>query len=317
MTDIVQPSPHPSTARSYVVAGAIKYAGGSESWIVPDTKDHFATYITDLNDGPLDAFSGSWSSSSLDVTINTGEGYVVGKYLARDTTTTVTLAASTTDQTVYVGYPADSADSVIIGLSGDFGADHEKTPLYTFDTDGSGVTNATDERVTSEPSSTFTVEDNDTVQGNDASVLDFKSNLSVNYSSGEAEISIDQGPGSGLDADTWDGDDQSDFRQQKPNLHFKGSRIPDGEHVYQIISAGSNDLKIWLWGCMRDDFTTHTDLRISVYDSSGTLLDDTSSKRTTGTPINVFTGDTEYEFRLRNNTGGEVKATGYIGYTIE
>lgn len=94
----------------------------------------------------LKAFSESHSSSSFDVTIEGGEAFVVGAYLAIDTQTTVTLSSSTNNQTVYLGWTKGKQDDVKIGKSGAFASDDRKIPIWDFDTDGSGVTSSTDRR---------------------------------------------------------------------------------------------------------------------------------------------------------------------------
>lgn len=148
MTDWVEPSP--GTAESYQTSGAIRYAAATAAaadagWVADTNTDYFAAEAG-ATGTPLNAFAESHSGTSMDVTIDTGEACISGKWLARDTTTTVTLAASTLNQTVYAGWPASTGDSVIVGLEGDFPTNHGKTPIWTFDTDGSGVTAATDER---------------------------------------------------------------------------------------------------------------------------------------------------------------------------
>ncbi len=132
--------------RSRAAATAIQFGGGSEGWVVPSSDRVMEDPEGDLVSGALNAFAESHSSSSFDVTIDTGEALVGGAWLARDTTTTVTLASSTAGQTVYVGWGDSQTDTVIIGKSGAFESNDKKIPIWTFDTDGSGVTSASDER---------------------------------------------------------------------------------------------------------------------------------------------------------------------------
>lgn len=145
MTDKVYNS-YSRTWRSRGAATAIQYGGGSDGWVVPSTQRLMEDPEGNLATGALNAFAETHSATSFDVTIDTGEALVGGAYLARDTTTTVTLSSSTTGQTVYVGWGDSQTDTVIIGKSGAFGANDRKIPIWTFDTDGSGVTSATDER---------------------------------------------------------------------------------------------------------------------------------------------------------------------------
>lgn len=127
------------------------YRGGS-NWVVPGTDDpgNIATDNSDIDATALDGFTQSSGSGSLDVTINPGQGYVGGTWLARDVSTTVTLDASTDGQEVFVGPDVDSNNAVIIGKSGAFDADDPKTKLHEFDTDSNGVTAVRDRRTLSE-----------------------------------------------------------------------------------------------------------------------------------------------------------------------
>lgn len=141
MTDKV----FPSNARDItetILGNLMRYAGGSDpGWVVPSG-------TAKLADSARNGFGETHSSSSYDVTIDTGEAFVHGIWVDRDTTTTVTLAASTADQTVYVGVDTSQQNKIIIGLASDFSADDPKMEIWSFDTDGSGVTSATDERYT-------------------------------------------------------------------------------------------------------------------------------------------------------------------------
>lgn len=104
----------------------------------------------DLTESNYNAFAETHSASSYDVTIDAGEAFVFGSWLAIDVSTTVTLSASTTNQMVYVGWNKDGANDVIIGTASDFasasGDADQKIPIWEFDTDGSGVTAARDQR---------------------------------------------------------------------------------------------------------------------------------------------------------------------------
>jgi len=151
MSDRVNPSLD-AQAGSRLTAGAIRFAAaaGEDGWVVPAADspllaDQVVTKsITTAN---LNAFDETSSGSSLDVDIDGGEAFVGGHYVVRDTTTTVTLDASTNDQDVFVGVDLDAGDTPIIGTSGDFDSDEPKIKLWTFDTDGSGVTSVRDQRV--------------------------------------------------------------------------------------------------------------------------------------------------------------------------
>lgn len=141
MTDKVVPSQ--GEASSQLTSGVIRY-GAQANWVVPAGDDYLAAFAG-LSGTPLDGYEETHSSSSLDLSIDTGECFVGGRWAARDTSTSVTLSASTDNQTVYIGWAASTADTVIIGLdsafsSGDAG---RRMPLYECDTDGDGITNIT------------------------------------------------------------------------------------------------------------------------------------------------------------------------------
>lgn len=147
MTDKVIPSPS-GDSNGYIVARIIEFAGGSSGWIQESSTALLADNDTDLDQTavPLNAFGESHSASSFDVTIDTGEGFIGGSWVARDTTTTVTLASDTTGQSVYAGWDHDATETMIIGTDSAFGAQDPQLEIWTFDTDGSGVTSATDQR---------------------------------------------------------------------------------------------------------------------------------------------------------------------------
>jgi len=151
MTDVVEPS-NDRVPADPSVARARQRAGGRESYVAksgePLLKDEAGDFNPNdsLGSGASNEFAQTSSGSSLDVTIEGGEAVVEGAILARDTQTTVTLTASTNNQTVYLGYDRDLNDTVIIGLDADFAAEDRRMPIFDFDTDGSGVTGVTDRR---------------------------------------------------------------------------------------------------------------------------------------------------------------------------
>lgn len=122
---------------------------GSDGWVMPATGTLIADDISSLAAGPYNAFNHT-GSTNLDVTIANGEAMISGSPTARDTSTTYTLAASTSGQTVYVGYEPATNAGVVIGKSGDFTADARKIPIWEFDTQSSSVSSATDRRVIDE-----------------------------------------------------------------------------------------------------------------------------------------------------------------------
>lgn len=146
---------HPSnnrTAESFKTAVGFAHAGGLEEGYIVDGAEPTEVSEQDsaIDETQLNAFAESHSADSYDVTIDPGEAFVWGAWVAKDTPTNVTVAASTADQTIYVGWNRNSPDDVIIGLASAFDAGTEdedmKIPLFDVDTDGSGVTSVTDRR---------------------------------------------------------------------------------------------------------------------------------------------------------------------------
>lgn len=205
MVDKVNPSFH-RPGKGHETATAIAKAGGGAPWVVPSTDVYLADEDVDLDETAMNAFAESHSGTSYDVTIDPGEAFLEGAWVARDSPTTVTLSASTNNQTVFVGWDRDAGDTVIIGTSGAFGANDPKTAVWEFDTDGSGVTAARDQR-----------------------------NLDVYR---VAQQHVEQGPGSGLNADKVDNKDFSEIIPSGTITIWSGSisNIPAG----WVLCDGNN-----------------------------------------------------------------------------
>lgn len=141
MVDSVHPTQE--DASSHITSGAIKWAASTD-WVVPSGDDYLAAF-DGLSGTPLNGFEESHAADSFDVTIDTGEAFVGGRWMARDVTTTVTLASGTNNQTVYAGWESSAANSVVIGLDSAFSStdDGRRTPIWEFDADGSGTTSST------------------------------------------------------------------------------------------------------------------------------------------------------------------------------
>lgn len=133
------------TIRNREVSAAIRYGGGTDGWIASADERLVEDSEGDLAAGPLAAFDHA-GSNGLDVTIDTGEALVEGAYLATDDQHTVSLTASTADQTVYVGWRDGAADTIVVGLDTAFAGPDHRIAAWSFDTDGSGVTAVVDER---------------------------------------------------------------------------------------------------------------------------------------------------------------------------
>ena len=156
MTDRASPGAKGSIIRN-VEMGEIYGTLGWNKVIEASDPSRSAQNDSDIDETAFNEFAATYSSTSLTVTIDPGEAFVDG-WVARDVSTDVTLDASTSGQTVYVGWDhtaiydssthttRDEADTAIIGLESDFNALDPKLELWTFDTDADGVTNAVDER---------------------------------------------------------------------------------------------------------------------------------------------------------------------------
>lgn len=145
MTDSVNISPG-HVGRPRENARTFNRAPHSDGWIVPNTDTLLADVRSELSAGPYNAFAESHSSSSYDVTIDTGEAVVGGVSLARDVTTTVTIDANVSAQAVYLGWSESSQDTIVIGKDAAFASSNPRIKIWEFDSDGSGVTASTDYR---------------------------------------------------------------------------------------------------------------------------------------------------------------------------
>jgi len=150
MTEKANPSPS-RPADAFATAGAIAYGGSIDGFIVDAAEPTaISTQDGEINEALFDTFSQSSSNSSLTVSISGGEAFVFGAWLAIDTTSTVTLEADTPDQTVFIGWNKNASNDVIIGLESAFAVGptdaDQRIPLYTFDTDSTGVIDVTDQR---------------------------------------------------------------------------------------------------------------------------------------------------------------------------
>lgn len=289
MTDIVEPSQ--GEASSYQTSGAIKWAAHGD-WIVPGNQDYLAS-VAGLTGTPLNAFGESHSASSYDVTIDTGESFIGGRWAARDAQTTVTLSSSTTGQVVYAGWAKASGDTVIVGKSGAFSSDDRKVAIWEFDSDGSGVTAARDRRPLGEQ---------------------------TNVTNARYETS--DGSGATVDnAAALGGDDASQYVQvSRETAALPMAEIPAGEDAIalQMYVPDSKTLKIWRAGVIDQNASTlPSGLNIEVYNRlDSAIVISKNSKHSEGTPLATH----DYgavEMRVHNGTGSEVNASGYVTYSLE
>lgn len=255
MTQQVHPTQ--GEASSQLTSGAIKWATLSD-WIVPSGTDYLASFAG-LTGTPLNGFQESHTASSLDVTVDTGEAFVGGRWCAKDTQTTVTLAASTTNQTIYLGWASGSANTVVIGLDSAFSAsdDGRRTQLYECDTDGSGVTAVRSVHETEPihphaataddlggvgPEQFARLDQNETVNGswayaadillNNNSLLDVHSVQSgetdarLNLNAGGADLALQTGGGGSGLVQVWDNSNTSSIAQFNEG---GGVKFPNGD----------------------------------------------------------------------------------------
>lgn len=150
MTDAVVLSPN-RAVESKPVTSAIAHGAASDGWVVPAGEANYSVTVTHdgFNNTTLNGFDITTATDSLTVTIDTGEAYIGGSWCARNTTTDVTLTASTTS-TIYIGYSIEQPNDLIVGLDGAFDAEPavRRLTLFTVTTDDVGVPsgNTTDER---------------------------------------------------------------------------------------------------------------------------------------------------------------------------
>lgn len=130
----------------------------TDGWIVSTTNPTLSSQrYTSLDETAFNEFDASYTVDSLTVTIGPGEAFVDG-WFARDEPSDIELAAGTEGQTVVIGWDPDAiyddqqhdvrddADRVIISLESETDPMHPTTPIFTFKTDASGVTDAVDHR---------------------------------------------------------------------------------------------------------------------------------------------------------------------------
>lgn len=195
MTDNVSPSRN-GTIYSYFLARSIhEHASIPTGWIVPEGETVLADHAdASVVDAPYGAFR-YYADNGLEVTINHGEAFIGGAWLARDDRTTLTLAENTDNQTVYVGWRNDDGNRVIIGRETAFKDADIKLPIYTFHTNSTEVYDWTDERQIGRPDGgpgEVAISDDGNQVIATADAIDFRADLDVATSGSTAEVSIAQ-----------------------------------------------------------------------------------------------------------------------------
>jgi len=193
---------------AFETAGAIAYGGSQCGFVVPtDDPTPMSVHDLSIDESSLNEFEQISSPSTLDVTIDPGEAIVFGSWVAKDTETSLTLDADTQNQVIYVGWNKDGTDDIIVGFEEDFdlasGTADAKIELWEFDTDGTGIEGVTDLRSIGYSQGQETFIDDVTLQAN---LFDENGSPIWDNENGFIPASqIQQGAGSGLDADTVDG----------------------------------------------------------------------------------------------------------------
>lgn len=237
-------------AEAFKTAGAIAYGGVTDEGFISPANSPTEISVQDggINEGQLNAFDETSSGSSLDVTIDGGEAFVFGSWLAIDSSTTVSLDADTDEQTVSVGWNKNGSDDVIVGLDAAFssasGDADQKIPLFSFDTDDSGVTNVVDERSFDQIAASSVEQgagsglDADTVDGQEAAALG--ANAGDNLSKSGNTLDVVDGSGSGLDADTVDGLEAGAFVEESGDT-MTGDLDMDSNEVVGLNQPTQDD----------------------------------------------------------------------------
>lgn len=156
MTERVLPGA--SGSNLYGIEMAEAWGQYSDGWIVPATDPtKSAQRYEDIDETVFTAFEVTYSSESLTVEIGPGEAFVDGLVML-DETREVTLEANTQEQEVAIGWDPDAvyhsdehdtrdeADRVLVELASAIDADDPSVVIWSFDTDGSGVVEARNER---------------------------------------------------------------------------------------------------------------------------------------------------------------------------
>jgi len=334
MTDKVNPSQF-RPAEAFKTAGAIAYGGhGGGGFISP------AASPTDISvqDGGIDetvlnAFAQTSSASSFDVTIDPGEAFVFGSWLAIDTSTTVTLASSTTGQTVYVGWNKDGTNDVIIGLSSAFdnasGNTDERIPLFTFDTDGSGVTSVTDERTIGQSP---TVESDLDIPNDTAALFGDDGDFSIEYDSVSDELELTDEINNTI-KQTWD--KSGDVHIPNGALNFRNNNSIDSSGTESIAFDGTGrvdipngDLRLATGQAIEDGSGTK---RLDINNSNSVLRDDEGRSIFAGAngvssyafsysnqPVKIYDSEGDYTaVKYETDTSAGVLRTPNAGMRVE
>jgi len=183
MTDVVLPSRDRVALANAAAASSFE---GSFQRIVPDTERALELPTTGLTSGALGAFdlvSVDSTGDPAEVTIDTGEAFIAGSYLARDTQTQASTSAASYPVTFAVGWEHDAADGVVVQGVDDFRDRDRYLELFKIDSSG----NSTDLRqfglaspdATARPEGSIALGDGATVERNAARSMALGENATI------------------------------------------------------------------------------------------------------------------------------------------
>lgn len=311
MTDRVNPSPG-RTGDPLQTAFAIRHASAGADWIAEPTVTYAATHAG-LVGAPLDAFNAVYSPTSLSVTIDTGEAFVGGAWLGRDTPTSVTLPASATTS-IYLGWSSMAPDTVIIGPAGDFTSRDPKTEIWRFTTDANGVTTAANLR-TIGPSinraNTYYDSNNDGKVDNAAHA----DTAGTATSATSATTATNAG-----NATNFDGRSINTVAKAATTLSFPVAQVEPGERYQIPYYNGGGSLKVIRVQIQLNTHTSPSALVFRIRNSSGTVVYSMTGKSATGSLSSpLYTGGTgDYLLGIENTTSSTTyRAGGHVQFFHE
>lgn len=151
-----------------------------------------------LGPGPYDAFNVT-GTTGLDVTVGTGEGVVHGLLVARDTSTTITVADNTTT-TLYIGWVEGARDDLVIGDSSTFSNltnPYRRMALHDVTASGGTITSTSKLAITGpaldEKNTRYETSDNSGVKVDKAKNADSAGSASSASTADKADMVFDDG----------------------------------------------------------------------------------------------------------------------------
>lgn len=294
MTDRVNISPGHTNVS---ISTAQTFKNAMVDWVEPGNNELIAGYYGNLAAGPYNSFNVAATDtggSPPDATIDTGEAQVGGATLARDTQTVVDLLDNTSNQDVFLGWAYNAQDTVKIGRSGAFNADDERRLIWTFDTSGGSVTGQTDHR----PLTKLVNLENRRYETSDGS-----------------GTAVDQAANatSADDATTLNNRLLIDVTRNSQTIPLPLGTIRPGEYAQQRLTRPNSSLSAKLLFHSNLDVANNapTGQEVVIVAGNGDELYRSNDEVAAGIPDNPLAGpwDRIYlEFRLENNTGGDIRA---------